>query len=706
MRLCTSTQALAVSFRLFHSDCFIHTEVSLTGTFTGTPLDTAKWHTSAASIVGAGLLSACSESTAQDAFLQLSKRKASLWRRIVRASSMTADAPSQRERRPRSMSARALWQVGSATLPSVRRFCSDFDALLAQAEECQSAVGSASAKDAVLLHSIEMRHMPNVKARKGTRLLLTLTDTGKNHFVFSSLQHGALRYLMLNKPRKPRSVHYYGSSVFVNVKKKVSASSELQLRAYHVPKRASSQRPRRPLFVCRLASALMAPLPDKELDLMYPQESPVSGPSETAEVPLPNTEGQPSNEDDDASVADSSSLTVESDKAEESLIVDEESDSEDDACMRQDFPVPLHRVLGVITFTKDELDHALLQRLSGSVQPLYHDDMLVRFWFTTPPLAAEAVDVEGQSPVSASWPTSPSEERKQSVSMNAASLDAASLDAASADNLPSDMAEDDDDDEWHLQKQQAAAAASPGTEQHEMALLPAEVLDDPDALHHALRHHFSQQMQRHVASDASSPSVAANESEGNASEANERNDSENDGENDNENEEEVANAGGDEAVAEFLVEHNGMSQEERDMMLAQMLQAQYDAEQQRNVRRLRREHRAQQRAIARMQRERRDAQRLSYDALMDLYMRDNGRRLAASKAQIAALPIQRLREGSKFLREQADCQICKCAYETGDVLRTLPCMHAYHRSCADRWLRQKKTCPVCHFAIDATCVNH
>ncbi|MES1910374.1 MAG: hypothetical protein MHM6MM_002979 [Cercozoa sp. M6MM] len=364
--------------------------------YPGTPLDTAKWHTSAASIVGAGLLSACSESTAQDAFLQLSKRKASLWRRIVRASSMTADAPSQRERRPRSMSARALW-VGSATLPSVRRFCSDFDALLAQAEECQSAVGSASAKDAVLLHSIEMRHMPNVKARKGTRLLLTLTDTGKNHFVFSSLQHGALRYLMLNKPRKPRSVHYYGSSVFVNVKKKVSASSELQLRAYHVPKRASSQRPRRPLFVCRLASALMAPLPDKELDLMYPQESPVSGPSETAEVPLPNTEGQPSNEDDDASVADSSSLTVESDKAEESLIVDEESDSEDDACMRQDFPVPLHRVLGVITFTKDELDHALLQRLSGSVQPLYHDDMLVRFWFTTPPLAAEAVDVVGLS---------------------------------------------------------------------------------------------------------------------------------------------------------------------------------------------------------------------------------------------------------------------------------------------------------------------
>eukprot|EP00899_Mesostigma_viride_P014981 jgi/Mesvir1/23484/Mv22332-RA.1 len=41
------------------------------------------------------------------------------------------------------------------------------------------------------------------------------------------------------------------------------------------------------------------------------------------------------------------------------------------------------------------------------------------------------------------------------------------------------------------------------------------------------------------------------------------------------------------------------------------------------------------------------------------------------------------------------CSICLEELQEGDVMRTLPCVHAFHIACIDPWLRQQAACPVC-----------
>lgn len=67
----------------------------------------------------------------------------------------------------------------------------------------------------------------------------------------------------------------------------------------------------------------------------------------------------------------------------------------------------------------------------------------------------------------------------------------------------------------------------------------------------------------------------------------------------------------------------------------------------------------------------------------------------ASEEQISQLPTV------KYVPEQCavqTCSICLCDYETEDVVRQLPCSsggHYFHSSCVDKWLMQRKTCPIC-----------
>jgi len=53
------------------------------------------------------------------------------------------------------------------------------------------------------------------------------------------------------------------------------------------------------------------------------------------------------------------------------------------------------------------------------------------------------------------------------------------------------------------------------------------------------------------------------------------------------------------------------------------------------------------------------------------------------------------------------CNICLSSFEEGEVLRTLPCEHAFHSSCIDQWLLESKnsTCPCCRFNVSAKKVD-
>lgn len=37
------------------------------------------------------------------------------------------------------------------------------------------------------------------------------------------------------------------------------------------------------------------------------------------------------------------------------------------------------------------------------------------------------------------------------------------------------------------------------------------------------------------------------------------------------------------------------------------------------------------------------------------------------------------------------CNVCLCDYADGETLRTLPCLHSYHRDCIDHWLKVRHT---------------
>jgi len=48
------------------------------------------------------------------------------------------------------------------------------------------------------------------------------------------------------------------------------------------------------------------------------------------------------------------------------------------------------------------------------------------------------------------------------------------------------------------------------------------------------------------------------------------------------------------------------------------------------------------------------------------------------------------------------CCICLDEHREGDTLRILPCRHELHQNCADPWLREHWTCPLCKANIIRT----
>lgn len=47
-----------------------------------------------------------------------------------------------------------------------------------------------------------------------------------------------------------------------------------------------------------------------------------------------------------------------------------------------------------------------------------------------------------------------------------------------------------------------------------------------------------------------------------------------------------------------------------------------------------------------------------------------------------------------FIGQEADCAVCKDAFEATEQVIQLPCEHIFHDDCIKPWLKLNSTCPV------------
>ncbi|CAD6187880.1 unnamed protein product [Caenorhabditis auriculariae] len=65
----------------------------------------------------------------------------------------------------------------------------------------------------------------------------------------------------------------------------------------------------------------------------------------------------------------------------------------------------------------------------------------------------------------------------------------------------------------------------------------------------------------------------------------------------------------------------------------------------------------------------------------------------AARKALARIPTRPVKTGDEEL--ETDCAVCLDPYQLHDIIRILPCKHAYHKSCIDPWLLEHRTCPMC-----------
>ncbi|TVU03533.1 hypothetical protein EJB05_50929, partial [Eragrostis curvula] len=63
----------------------------------------------------------------------------------------------------------------------------------------------------------------------------------------------------------------------------------------------------------------------------------------------------------------------------------------------------------------------------------------------------------------------------------------------------------------------------------------------------------------------------------------------------------------------------------------------------------------------------------------------------ASGEAIVCLPETGVKEG--------ECGVCLEDFETGNLLRMMPCYHPFHEECFFKWLRRSHVCPLCRFPL-------
>ena len=45
--------------------------------------------------------------------------------------------------------------------------------------------------------------------------------------------------------------------------------------------------------------------------------------------------------------------------------------------------------------------------------------------------------------------------------------------------------------------------------------------------------------------------------------------------------------------------------------------------------------------------------------------------------------------------EEDSCSVCRCEFESGEMILMMKCKHGFHEECLRPWLKEYKTCPLC-----------
>ena len=85
---------------------------------------------------------------------------------------------------------------------------------------------------------------------------------------------------------------------------------------------------------------------------------------------------------------------------------------------------------------------------------------------------------------------------------------------------------------------------------------------------------------------------------------------------------------------------------------------------------------------------------MSYEQLLE-HFGTGGENMGASQTQIASLPTTTVVDPSKLGDDHKQCSICLEDFAAGDSKKTLPCLHAFHTACVDKWLQTNAACPIC-----------
>ncbi|CAM9506754.1 unnamed protein product [Scytosiphon promiscuus] len=66
---------------------------------------------------------------------------------------------------------------------------------------------------------------------------------------------------------------------------------------------------------------------------------------------------------------------------------------------------------------------------------------------------------------------------------------------------------------------------------------------------------------------------------------------------------------------------------------------------------------------------------------------------SARQHEIDSFPVVKYSEAEGL--EEDSCAVCLFDYQAEDELRHLPCKHAFHKLCLDKWLATNRSCPIC-----------